>query len=130
MDGSTAAEGIYKRTGLCPYTGECESFRTIAESERWMERALSRLRRGEVDSTADGEKEYSEESLVDKLDHLKRVRERCYGYNGRCLRFWQFNRRSEEENSFDRLKKRLSLIGGILDPPTEKPQFPRNEDST
>ncbi|MCW3978645.1 MAG: hypothetical protein NWF12_02750, partial [Candidatus Bathyarchaeota archaeon] len=117
MDGSAAVEGIYKRTGLCPYTGECESFRTIAESERWMERALSRLRRGGMDGAADGEREYSEESLVDKLEHLKRVRERCYGYNGRCLRFWQFERRSEEERSLDLLKKRLSLMDGIIGTP-------------
>jgi hypothetical protein len=129
MDGSAVAEGIYKRTGLCPYTGECESFRTIAESERWMERALSRLRRGETDGTADGEREYSEESLVDKLDHLKRVRERCYGYNGRCLRFWQFERRSREERSFDLLKKRLSLMDGVIGTASTEPPISKSETS-
>ena len=130
MDGSAAVEGIYKRTGLCPYTGECESFRTIAESERWMERALSRLRRGEMDGAVDGEREYSEESLVDKLEHLKRVRERCYGYNGRCLRFWQFERRSEEERSFDLLKKRLSTVEGVIGTPTSEPPISKNETSS
>ena len=128
MDGSAAVEGIYKRTGLCPYTGECESFRTIAESERWMERALSRLRRGEVDG--EGEREYSEEALVDKLDHLKRVRERCYGYNGRCLRFWQFERRSEEERSFDLLKKRLSMMEDILGSTKAEPPISQSKTSS
>ncbi len=128
MDGSAAVEGIYKRTGLCPYTGECESFRTIAESERWMERALSRLRRGEVDG--EGEREYSEELLVDKLEHLKRVRERCYGYNGRCLRFWQFERRSREERSFDLLKTRLSMVEDIIVTPTVKPPISKSETSS
>ncbi len=123
-------EGIYKRTGLCPYTGECESFRTISESERWMERALSRLRRGMVDGAVDGEREYSEESLVDKLEHLKRVRERCYGYNGRCLRFWQFRRRSEEERSFDLLKKRLSFMEDIVGPTTAEPPISQSETSS
>ena len=128
MDGSAAVEGIYKRTGLCPYTGECESFRTIAESERWMERALSRLRRGEVDG--EGEREYSEEALVDKLEHLKRVRERCYGYNGRCLRFWQFERRSEEERSFDLLKKRLSMMEDILGSTKAEPPISQSKTSS
>ncbi len=95
-----------------------------------MERALSRLRRGEVDGAVDGEREYSEESLVDKLDHLKRVRERCYGYNGRCLRFWQFERRSEEERSFDLLKKRLSFMEDIVGPTTAEPPISQSETSS
>jgi hypothetical protein len=114
-------EGIYKRTGLCPYTAECDSYRTIAESERWMERALSSLRRADADSHIEADRAYSEESLVDKLEHLRKVRERCYGHNGRCLRFWQFEKRNEETESLDRLQKRLAVIEGIISPAPEKP---------
>ncbi|MCW3978282.1 MAG: hypothetical protein NWF12_00915, partial [Candidatus Bathyarchaeota archaeon] len=61
---------------------------------------------------------------------LKRVRERCYGYNGRCLRFWQFERRSEEERSLDLLKKRLSLMDGIIGTPTAEPPISKSETSS
>jgi hypothetical protein len=86
-----------------------------------MERALSSLRRAGADSYTESDRAYSEEFLVDKLEHLRKVRERCYGHNGRCLRFWQFEKRNEEEESLDRLQKRLAVIEGILSHAPIKP---------
>ena len=109
-------EGIYGRTGLCPYTGDCTSFQTIVNSERWMGKALSRMRKGGLGSLPDEEGGYSEESMVDKLEQLRRVKERCYSYNGRCLRFWQFERRKEDDKPFDWLKMRLDVFDRVTAP--------------
>ena len=114
--GSAALEGVYKRTGLCPYTGECTSFQTIVNNERWMGKALSRLRREGLSFLPDEDGGYSEESMEDKLGHLRRVKERCYSYNGRCLRFWQYERRKEDKKPFDWLKMRLEVFDRVTAP--------------
>jgi hypothetical protein len=108
-------EGIYERTGLCPYTGECNSFQTIVKNERWLGKALSRIRRQGLSYLPEEEGGYSEEALVDKLEQLRRVKERCYSYNGRCLRFWQFEKRKEEFKPFE-LIKRLEVLERITVP--------------
>ncbi len=41
-----ALASVYERTGLCPHTAACDSFSAIVNSESWMERTLSGLRRG------------------------------------------------------------------------------------
>ena len=123
-------EGVYERTGVCPYTDECESYKAIYNSERWMERNLSRLRRAGLESLPEEDGGYSEQTLVDKLAHLRRVKGRCYGRNGRCLRFWQFEKRNEEHRSFDRLRKRMEVFGGVIGPAPSGPPVHRGEDST
>jgi len=59
-----------------------------------MERELARLRRENAQDFRDGG--YSIQALQWRLEHMRRVKERCYSYNGRCLRFWQFKAREEE----------------------------------
>lgn len=87
---------MYERTTLCPYTEKCESYQTILRSERWMEHALSKLRREARQGTSSycG---YTVEALQWRLEHMNRVKERCYKHNGRCLRFWQFMAKEERE---------------------------------
>jgi hypothetical protein len=59
-----------------------------------MERTLSGLRRAGRDALARGEGGYTSEELQDRLLHVRRVKERCYSGNRRCLRFWQLERRA------------------------------------
>ncbi len=75
-----------------------------------MGKALSRLRREGLSVLSDEEGGYSEESLEDKLGHLRRVKERCYSHNGRCLRFWQFEKKKEEKKPLDWMKMRLEVF--------------------
>ena len=100
-------EGVYERTGLCPYTGDCDSYRSIVNGERWMEKALSAMRRGGLDSLPKAEGGYTVDDLQSRLTHLRRVKDRCYSSNGRCLRFWQFERKNERSVSLSSLRGRL-----------------------
>jgi len=87
---------MYERTSLCPYTDRCESYQTILRSERWMEHALSKLRR-EARQGVSSYCGYTVEALLWRLEHMNRVKERCYKHNGRCLRFWQFMANEKRE---------------------------------
>jgi hypothetical protein len=58
-----------------------------------MERTLSGLRRGEEDPLA-RERGYTADGLHTRLLRMRRVKERCYSGNRRCLRFWQLERRA------------------------------------
>ena len=100
-------ENVYERTGLCPYTGDCDSYRTIVNSERWMERALYRLRREGNESLSFSEGGYSIDYLQTRLTHMRKVKNRCYGRNGGCLRFWQFERAKDDMEAYNRLKMEL-----------------------
>ncbi len=120
-------QGMYGRTGVCPYMKECESFRTIVNSERWMERALSTLRRSGATSLPEDEGGYTEESLIGKLEQMRRVKERCYGHNGRCLKFWQFERRSRDDRSLESFKTRLEVIAGALSRAPSEQATSKNE---
>ena len=117
----TAMEGVYERTGLCPYTGDCESFRSIVNGERWMEKALSTMRRSGADSLPWADGGYTVDDLQDRLAHLRRVKTRCYSGNGRCLRFWQFERKNKSRSSLNRLKRRLVVDEGVVDPIPVRP---------
>ena len=108
-------EGVYERTGLCPYTGDCDSYRSIVNGERWMEKALSAMRRGGVDSLPRAEGGYTVDDLQSRLTHLRRVKDRCYSSNGRCLRFWQFERKNERSVSMNRLRGRLVADRAVED---------------
>ena len=114
-------EGVYERTGLCPYTGDCESFRSIVNGERWMVKALSTMRRAGADSLPGAEGGYTVDDLQGRLAHLRRVKNRCYSSNGRCLRFWQFERKNENRSSLNRLRRRLVADEGVVDPIPVRP---------
>lgn len=120
-------DGMYGRTGVCPYTGECDSFRTIVNSERWMERSLSRLRRSGAFSLPEEEGGYTEESLLIRLEQMRRVKERCYGRNGRCLKFWQFERMNRDDRSLEKLRVRLEVMGSPLGPFASERAATKNE---
>jgi hypothetical protein len=89
---------MYERTSLCPYTEKCESYQTILRAERWMEHALSKLRR-EARQGVSSYCGYTVEALNWRLEHMNRVKDRCYNRNGCCLRFWQFRAKEERESS-------------------------------
>jgi len=55
-----------------------------------MEEELARMRREKAQGSPG---DYTIQGLQWRLEHLRRVKERCYCFNGRCLRFWQFKAR-------------------------------------
>jgi hypothetical protein len=116
-----AMEGVYERTGLCPYTGDCDSYRSIVNGERWMEKALSTMRREGEARLTPAEGGYTADDLQDRLTHLRRVKDRCYSSNGRCLRFWQFQRKSERTTSLNRLRGRIVADRPVVDPIPVRP---------
>lgn len=86
---------MFERTSTCPYTGRCESFKVIDNSESWMERELHRMRQVNMLGIPLAGFPFTPQGLNWRLDHLRKVKERCYRYNGRCLRFWQFKAEDE-----------------------------------
>ena len=99
---------MFERTDFCPYTERCESYQTISRAESWIERAMSRLRQEIARGLHPGDGNPSIENFQWRLDHLRKVKERCYGYNGRCLRFWQF-KADEDGRPLLRLRPRVRL---------------------
>ena len=89
-----ALASVYESTGLCPYTAVCDSFSAIVNSESWMERTLSGLRRGGRDALTWEEGGYTADELQERIVRIRRVKERCYNGNRRCLRFWQLEKRA------------------------------------
>ena len=106
---------MFDATSFCPYSEQCESYRTIVSSEEWISKALSKLRRMGVSSLPRDEGGYSERVLEGKLEQLKRVKDRCYRYNGRCLRFWQMKKAEEKNKGINGLRSRI----GHVDRPME-----------
>ncbi len=102
---------MFDPTSICPYTDRCESYRTILSSERWMQEELRSMRRQEANGRAPSGGGYSIETLEIKLERLRKVRERCYKYKGRCLRYWQFEKKRKERESMKKLESRVDLIG-------------------
>lgn len=90
---------IFETTDRCRYIKICESFQTMERAERQLEEEIMKIRTGF--NYATHEVEYLSSILQYKLNDLERVRERCYKYNHRCLRFWQFKRREENESLFN-----------------------------
>jgi len=82
-------EHIFQATSLCPYTEQCDSYRTMVNSERWMGKALTRLRREGLSALPREEGGYTERGLEERLERLRSVKDRCHRHNGRCLRYWQ-----------------------------------------
>ncbi|MBS7620436.1 hypothetical protein KEJ21_07325 [Candidatus Bathyarchaeota archaeon] len=63
----------------------------------------------------DRESESLSATLQYRLNEIERIKERCYKYNHRCLRFWQFRRK--EENKLLLSYKHLDLSLRKLDEP-------------
>ena len=103
-------EEMFDATSFCPYSEQCESYRTIINSEEWISKALSKLRRMGVSALPRDEGGYSEGALEGKLEGLRRVKNRCYRYNGRCLRFWQLKKAEERNKSISGLRARISHV--------------------
>ena len=89
-----ALASVYERTGLCPHTAACDSFSAIVNSESWMEKTLSGLRRGGRTALTREEGGHTADELQERIQSIRRVKERCYSGNRRCLRFWQLERRA------------------------------------
>jgi len=86
----------YEFTGICPYTDVCDSFQIIGRSERWMEQALTKRRMDTAHGVPTVDGVPSIHTLQWRLEHMRRVKERCYSRCHRCLRFRQFEARGEE----------------------------------
>ena len=103
-------EELFDATSFCPYSKQCESYKTIINSEEWISKALSKLRRMGGSALPRDEGGYSEEELEGKLEQLRRVKNRCYRYNGRCLRFWQLKKVEERNKPISGLRSRISHV--------------------
>jgi len=93
--GDKLSINIFESTGRCRYTNICESFQTMIRSEKWVENEIVKKRTelGQLDQ----EGESLSSTLQYRLNEIERIRERCYKYNHRCLRFWQFRRKEENK---------------------------------
>jgi hypothetical protein len=92
-------DNIYDRRNICPYTEECESFNTIRRAERWMGKAIRDLRRSDAEKTPEAEGGYHINTLQYRLEHVRKIKKRCYNHHGRCLRFWQLKNGKEKLGS-------------------------------
>ena len=106
-------EQIFQATSLCPYNEQCDSYRTMANSERWMGKALTRLRREGLSALPREEGGYTERGLEERLERLRGVKDRCHRHNGRCLRYWQLKKTTEDNESVERLASRVRLLGDV-----------------
>ena len=64
---------IYEKTGPCPYTDVCDSYKTIINSQNWMQKSLTKLRGSESNKLRKNEGGYSSETLVSWLEKLKTI---------------------------------------------------------
>jgi len=116
-------KGIFDVTSFCPFTSMCESYQTIGRSEQWMSKALSNMRRTGLDILPLSEGGYTALMLENKLLHMRRIKDRCYQHNKRCLKFWQFKRHQESGISSIEQQNIISILGNmnnsspILEPP-------------
>ena len=69
-----------------------------------------------MDSSPRAEGGYSEHDLQGRIAHLRRVKDRCFSSNRRCLRFWQFEKKNEHNVSLSRLKRKFAEDDRALDP--------------
>ena len=101
----------------------CESYQTIRRSEHWMSKALSQIRRSGLDSLPKSEGGYTALMLENKLGQMRRIKDRCYQHNKRCLRFWQFNRKQESTIVDIELQNKISIFSKInASSPIPEPQ--------
>ena len=98
---------MFDRTGPCPYTEKCESFQTIGRAEGWIEHELVGLRKASAQGDASMDEMDLAQMLEKRMDHMRRIKERCYGYNRRCLRFWQFRGKEETRQEPQRIARDL-----------------------
>jgi hypothetical protein len=67
-----------------------------------MEKTLSGLRREGREALTREEGGYTADDLQGRILGIRKVKERCYSGNRRCLRFWQLERRARSlEEKFD-----------------------------
>lgn len=105
-----ALSKVYERTGLCPHTSVCDSFSAIINCESWMEKSLRNLRSKGLHSLSITEGDYTEDGLQGRIYRMRRIKERCYSYNHRCLRFWQLEKRAK--NIKEQFGWRMSASAG------------------
>jgi hypothetical protein len=110
-----ALSKVYERTGLCPHTSVCDSFSAIINCESWMEKSLRNLWSEGMDSLHVTEDGYTEDGLQRRLYHMRRVKERCYSYNHRCLRFWQLEKQAKIVKEKFGWRARASVSEKLLD---------------
>jgi hypothetical protein len=61
-----------------------------------MEKSLRNLRINGLHSLPITEGGYTEDGLQGRLYRMRRIKERCYSYNHKCLRFWQLEKRAKK----------------------------------
>ena len=104
-------KGVYDITSFCPYTSMCISYQTIERSERWMSKTLSNMRRNGLDNLPVSEGGYTALMLEDKLGQMRRIKDRCYRHNKRCLKFWQYTRNQKSTIDNKELLNQISILG-------------------
>jgi len=90
---------MLSNTGVCPHKDHCEYLRDI----RKMEKELL-LRQRELYTISSRSNITDYDGLVEVfkrwMKDIAHVKDRCFLYHGRCLRFWRFKRLSDEINDY------------------------------
>ena len=87
---------MHEETGVCPYIDRCRDIQTLkrVEDQIIRERRDYFSRYGEVDGGEYGE---TINDYRRRMEGLGKAMERCRGSYRRCLRFWQLQRKDEDE---------------------------------
>lgn len=90
---------MLSNTGVCPYKNNCEYLRDIRKIERAL---LLQRRELYVISSRSNITDYDGQLELYKkwMKDIAHVKDRCFLYHGRCLRFWRFKRTSDEINDY------------------------------
>lgn len=81
-----------------------------------MEKTLSQMRRQGLECLPQSEGGYTSIMLEEKLGNMKRVKDRCYRHNKRCLRFWQLERNRNRGKPYSPLRQKLEELDIIPEP--------------
>jgi hypothetical protein len=87
---------MFERHDYCPHTEACDSFQTICRVESQTEKKLRRFMRSGDEGHALDNEGSTIHSLQRQMEHVRRVKERCYSHCQRCLRFRQFEAKAEK----------------------------------
>jgi len=87
---------MYTETKACPYRDECETYQSVTRIER---QAAERRRELASNRTQISQREYETalDDLQKRLDGTTKIRERCFNYHRRCLKYWMIKKQHEAE---------------------------------
>lgn len=88
---------MYERTFICPYTDLCENFKYIIRIEKSLQNTLWKVAWERPPEGSLGENDPKINVLENQLENVMRVKERCFNYHKRCMKFWQIKKKEERD---------------------------------